>query len=152
RLRDPPTSTLSTMTRPITTVAISPERGIFRKHTRDRLSRVNKAWEKSLTFAKHTSDRRSRAQIRPLRAEPHQIQVRQGHAAPPPISVPHGGRVRPAPPACPSLTVKAATTLSYCAGQALPALLLGVFSWAVAELLAGFAAYAEAMYSPPAPK
>jgi uncharacterized protein YjiS (DUF1127 family) len=31
-------------------------------------------------------------------------------------------------------------------------LLLGVFSWAVAELLAGFAAYAEAMYSPPAPK
>jgi uncharacterized protein YjiS (DUF1127 family) len=31
-------------------------------------------------------------------------------------------------------------------------LLLGFFSWAVAELLAGFAAYAEAMYSPPAPK
>jgi uncharacterized protein YjiS (DUF1127 family) len=31
-------------------------------------------------------------------------------------------------------------------------LLLGFFSWAVAELIAGFAAYAEAMYSPPASK
>jgi uncharacterized protein YjiS (DUF1127 family) len=50
------------------------------------------------------------------------------------------------------LAVKAATILSYCAGHALPALLLGFFSWAVAELLTGFAAYAEAMYSPPIPE
>jgi len=108
-----------------------------------------------MTFAKHTSDRRSRAQIRPLRrAEPHPIQdLRRGHVAPLVFSVPHcGARVRRAPPAWSSLTVKAATTISYCAGHALPALLLGVFSWAVSEILAGFAAYAEAMYSPPAPK
>jgi len=107
-----------------------------------------------MTFAKHTSDRRSRAQIRPLRrAEPHPIQVRQGHAAPLLISAPqYGARVRPAPPAWSSLRVKAATTLSYCAGHAFPVLLLGFFSWAVAELLAGFAAHAEAMYSPPTPK
>jgi hypothetical protein len=31
-------------------------------------------------------------------------------------------------------------------------LLLGFFSWAVSELLAGFAAYADAVYSPPASK
>jgi uncharacterized protein YjiS (DUF1127 family) len=49
------------------------------------------------------------------------------------------------------LTVKAATTLSHCAGHALPALLLGIVCWAVAEILAGFAAYAESIYPPPAP-
>ena len=108
-----------------------------------------------MTFAKHTSDRRSRAHIRPLlRAEPHAIQdLRRGHVAPPVFSVPHRDkRVRRAPSGWSSLTVKAATTLSYCAGHALPGLLLGVFSWAVSEILAGFAAYAEAMYSPPAPE
>ena len=108
-----------------------------------------------MTFAKYTSDRRSRAHIRPLRrAERHAIRdLRRGHVAPLVFSVPHRDkRVRRAPSAWSSLTVKAATTLSYCAGPALPALLLGFFSWAVAELLAGFAAYAEAMYSPPAPK
>ena len=106
-----------------------------------------------MTFAQHTSDRRSRAQIRPLRrAEPHPIQdLRRGDVAPLVISVPHRDkRVRRAPSAWSSLTVNAATTLSYCAGHALPALLLGFFSWAVSELLAGFAAYADAMYSPPA--
>jgi uncharacterized protein YjiS (DUF1127 family) len=108
-----------------------------------------------MTFAKYTSDRRSRPHIRPLRrAEPHPIQdPRRGHDAPLVFSVPRrGARVRLAPPAWSSLTVKAATTLSYCAGHALPALLLGFFSWVVAELIAGFAAYAEAMYSPPASK
>ena len=108
-----------------------------------------------MTFAKHTSDRRSRAHIQPLlRAEPRPIQdLRRGHVAPLVFSVPHRDkRVRRAPSAWSSLTVKAATTLSYSAGHALPALLLGVFSWAVAELLAGFAAYAEAMYSPPVPE
>src|SRR5262249_37978594 len=143
------------MTRPITTVAISPERGIVRKHGRGRLSPANKAWEKSMTFAKHTSDRPSRAHIRPLlRAEPHPIQdLRRGHVAPLVFSVPHRDkRVRRGPSAWSSFTVKAATTLSYCAGHALPSLLLVVFPWAVAELLAGFAAYAEAMYSPPAPE
>ena len=137
------------MTR-VTTVAISPERGIFRKHARGRFSPANKAWEKSMTFAQHTSDRRSRAQIRPLRrAEPHPIQdLRRGDVAPLVFSVPHRDkRVRRAPSAWSSLTVNAATTLSYCAGHALPALLLGFFSWAVSELLAGFAAYADAMYS-----
>src|SRR6516225_6382167 len=138
------------MTRAITTVATSPERGIVRKHARGRLYPANKAWEKSMTFAKHTSDRRSRAHIRPLlRAEPHPIQdLRRGHVAPLVFSVPqHGARVRPAPLAWSSWTVKAAPTLSFYAGYALPALLLGFFSWAVAEILAGFAAYAEAMYS-----
>src|SRR5215471_4533937 len=89
------------MTRPITTVAISPERGIVRKRARGRRSPANKAWEKSMTFAKHTSDRRSRAHIRPpLRAEPHPIQdLRRGHAAAPVRSLPqHDSRVRPAPP------------------------------------------------------
>ena len=108
-----------------------------------------------MTFAKHTSDRRSRAHIRPLRrAERHAIRdLRRGHVAPLAISVPHRDkRVRRAPSAWSSLTVKAATTLSYCAGHALPGLLLGDFSWAVSEILAGFAAYAEAMYSPPAPE
>ena len=108
-----------------------------------------------MTLAKHTSDRRSRAHIRPLlRAEPHPIHdLRRGHAAPLVFSVPHRDkRVRRAPSAWSSLTVNAATTLSYCAGHALPALLIGFFSWAVAEILAGFAAYAEAMYPPPASK
>jgi uncharacterized protein YjiS (DUF1127 family) len=108
-----------------------------------------------MTFTKHTCDRRSHAQIRPLRrAEPHPIQdLPRGHAGGLILSLPQDdARERPAPPAWSSLTVKAATTLSYCAGHALPALLLGFFSWAVAEILAGFAAYAEAMYLPPAPK
>jgi len=108
-----------------------------------------------MTFAKHTSDRRSRAQIRPLRrAEPHPIQdLRRGDVAPLVFSVPHRDkRVRRAPSAWSLLTVRAGTTLSYCAGHALPALLIGFFSWAVAEILAGFAAYAEAMYPPPASK
>ena len=108
-----------------------------------------------MTFAQHTSDRRSRAQIRPLRrAEPHPIQdLRREDVAPLIFSVPHRDkRVRRAPSAWSSLTVSAATTLSYCAGHALPGLLLGDFSWAVSEILAGFAAYAEAMYSPPAPE
>src|SRR5215471_9437907 len=140
------------MTCAITIVAISSESGIVRKHACGRLSPANKAWEKSMTFAKYTSDRRSRAHIRPLRrAEPHAIHdLRRGHVAPLVFSVPHRDkRVRRAPSAWSSLAVKAATTLSYCAGHALPALLLGFFSWAVAELLTGFAAYAEAMYSPP---
>ena len=143
------------MTCAITIVAISSESGIVRKYACGRLSPANKAWEKSMTFAKYTSDRRSRAHIRPLRrAEPHAIHdLRRGHVAPLAISVPHRDkRVRRAPSAWSSLTVKAATTLSYCAGQALPGLLLGIFSWAVSEILAGFAAYAEAMYSPPAPE
>jgi len=98
-----------------------------------------------MTFAKHASDRRSQTQIRPLRrTEPHPgalvISLRRDDA-----------RVRPATPASSSLTVKAAATaLSYYAGHALPAMLLGILSWAVAESLAGFAAYAEAMYPPPA--
>jgi len=101
--------------------------------------------------ARPASDRRSRVQIPPLRrADLHPLQdPRPRHT---------GALVRsltqPKPPASParsSLTIKAATTLSYYAGHALPALLLGFCSWAVAEMLFGFAAYAEAMYSPPAP-
>ena len=107
-----------------------------------------------MTFAKHTSDRRSQTRIRPLRrAEPHPIQdLRRGHTGALVISLRRDdARVRPATPASSSLTVKAAATaLSYYAGHALPAILLGVFSWVVAESLAGFAAYAEAMYPLPA--
>lgn len=107
-----------------------------------------------MTFAKHTSDRRSQTQIRQLRrAEPHPIQdLRRGHTGALVISLRRDdARVRPATPASSSLTVKAAATaLSYYAGHALPAMLLGIFSWVVAESLAGFAAYAEAMSPPPA--
>jgi len=49
------------------------------------------------------------------------------------------------------LTVKAATAFSYCAANAFPNLLLGILSWAIAEVLAGCAAYAEALYPIPAP-
>lgn len=106
-----------------------------------------------MTIAKHASH--SRARIRPLRrAEPHPIQdPRRGNGGTLVLSLAqHDTRARPAPPAWSSLTVKAATTLSYCAGHAIPALLLGLLSWAVAEIVAGFAAYAEAMHAPPAAK
>jgi uncharacterized protein YjiS (DUF1127 family) len=156
-LLNPSTSTsATTKERRITTVAKNPERGILRKHARGRFSPANIAREKSMTFTKHASNRRSRAQIRRLhRAEPHPIQdLRRGHGRALVLSVPQhdDARVRPAPPAWSSLTVEAATTLSYCVGHALPALLLGILSWAVAEILAGFAAYAEAMHAPPVVK
>jgi uncharacterized protein YjiS (DUF1127 family) len=108
-----------------------------------------------MTFAKYASDRRSRGQSRRLgRLTPHPIQeLRRSHAVASVISLPrHDARVRAAQSTWSSLTVKAATTLSYSAGHALPALLLAFVSWAVAEILAGFAAYVEAMYSPPALK
>jgi uncharacterized protein YjiS (DUF1127 family) len=105
-----------------------------------------------MTIAKRASH--SRAQIRPLRrAEPHPKDQRRGNGAALVHSLAqHDTRARPAPPAWSSLTVKAATTLSYCAEHAIPALLLGFLSWAVAEILAGLAAYAEAMHAPPAAK
>ena len=105
-----------------------------------------------MTFAKHASNHRTQTQIRPRRrTEPHPIHdLRRGRT---------GARILPPPRkdaraarrAWSSLTVEATTTLSYCVGHALPALLFGIFSWAVAEILASFAAYAEAMYPPPAP-
>jgi uncharacterized protein YjiS (DUF1127 family) len=138
------------MTRHITTVAKSPERGIFRKHARGSLSPANRPWEKSMTFANHASDRRPRAQIRPRRTEPQSFQDKRRRAGAL-ISLPqHDARAQPPSPIWSSLTVKAATTLSYSAGHALPALLFAFVSWAVAEILSGCAAYAEAMYAPPA--
>jgi uncharacterized protein YjiS (DUF1127 family) len=140
------------MARHITTVAKSPERGIFRKHARGRFSPANIPWEKSMTFAHHVSDRRAHAQIRPRRSEPRPFQDQhRGHAGGLILSLPqHDARTQPMPSAWSSLTVKAATTLSYSAGHALPALLFAFVSWAVAEILSGCAAYAEAMYAPPA--
>jgi uncharacterized protein YjiS (DUF1127 family) len=107
-----------------------------------------------MTFAHHAFDRRPRAQIRPRRAEPRPVEdLRRGHAGTQIISPPrHEARAQPASSAWSSLTVKAATTLSYSAGPALPALLFAFVSWVVAEILSGCAAYAEAMYAPPAAK
>jgi uncharacterized protein YjiS (DUF1127 family) len=155
-LANPSISTSDTiMARHITAVAKSPERGIFRKHAHGRFSPANIPWEKSMTFAHHVSDRRSRAQIRRLhRAEPRPVKdLRRGHADGLVLSRPqHDARAQPASSAWSSLTVKAATTLSYSAGHALPAMLFAFVSWAVAEILTGCAAYAEAMYAPPAAK
>ena len=50
-----------------------------------------------------------------------------------------------------TLTVKAAAAFSHCAANAFPNLMLAVLSWAIAEVLAGCAAYAEALYPVPAP-
>jgi uncharacterized protein YjiS (DUF1127 family) len=108
-----------------------------------------------MTFAKYASDRRTHVQARRLgRLTPHPIQeLRRGHAGALVISLSrHDARGRSARPPWSSFKVKAATTLSYFAGHALPALLLAIFSWAVAEFLAGCAAYAEAFYPPPAPQ
>ena len=105
-----------------------------------------------MTFAKHASNHRTQAQNRPRRrTEPHPIHdLRRGRTGAPILPPPRKG-ARAARCAWSSLTVEAATTLSYCAGHALPALLFGIFSWAVSEILASFAAYAEAMHPPPAP-
>jgi uncharacterized protein YjiS (DUF1127 family) len=108
-----------------------------------------------MTFAYHASDRRHRAQIRRLRrAEPRLVEdLRRGQTGALIISPPrHDARAQLASPIWSSLTAKAATTLSYSAGPALPALLIALVSWVVAEILSGCAAYAEAMYAPPAAK
>ena len=110
-----------------------------------------------MTFANHVSDRRLRTRIRPQRrTEPHPIQdFRRGHASALVLPAPrHKPHTQPTPTAWSSLKTNA-TTLAYCAGHALPALLLAfaawVVNWAVAETLSGFAAYAEASYAPPVP-
>ena len=57
---------------------------------------------------------------------------------------------QPVPSAWSRLAMRVAT-LGHCAGHALPNLLLAMLSWAIAEVLAGCAAYAEALYPVPAP-
>jgi uncharacterized protein YjiS (DUF1127 family) len=56
---------------------------------------------------------------------------------------------RPAAATMSALMVAAATSLSEFAANTLPNLLVAVFSWIIAETLAGCAAYAQAMYPIP---
>jgi len=44
----------------ITTVATNPQHGIFRKHSRDKVSPANIAWENTMPFTNDISARRSR--------------------------------------------------------------------------------------------
>jgi uncharacterized protein YjiS (DUF1127 family) len=140
----------------ITAVVINRKPGIFRKHARVRFSPATTTWEISMTYASY--DRRPTALIRPTRRlvrQPGQ-DSREGNPR-----TGHGGHLllstarepapmRTAPAAWSPLAVKAAS-LCCCAGNALPSLLLAILSWAITEVLAGCAAYAEAMYATPAP-
>jgi uncharacterized protein YjiS (DUF1127 family) len=142
------------MARRITAVAICSARGIFRKQGRDNFSQANIAREKSMPFIKHLSDRRSSFRARlPRRTDPR------------PLRRAHGGNdvagiiaLRPnrAPkrqkPATLSLLMLKAAALSSCAGNALPSLLFAISSWAIAEVIAGCAAYAQAAYVAPLPE
>jgi uncharacterized protein YjiS (DUF1127 family) len=135
----------------ITAVVINPERGIFRKHARVRFSPASTTWEISMTYAKH--DRRPTALIRPARRLVPQPgrDPRASHGGLPMLSPARDATpLRPAPAAWSSLATRAAT-LCCCAGNALPSLLLAMLSWAITEVLAGCAAYAEAMYPIPVP-
>jgi uncharacterized protein YjiS (DUF1127 family) len=135
----------------ITAVVINCERGIFRKHARVRFSPASTTWEISMTYAKH--DRRPIALIRPARRLVPQPgrDPRASHGGLPMLSPARDATpVRPAPAAWSSLATRAAT-LCCCAGNALPSLLLAMLSWAITEVLAGCAAYAEAMYPIPVP-
>jgi len=133
----------------VTVVAVISARGIFPKHGRGKFSRANATWEKSMTFAKQLSDHRSRSPIQLLG----QIDDR-------PAENPHAGRGqtvilswpveeaprRNIPAPLTRLVVSAAAGFSHCAGSAFPNFLSVIVSWAIAEMLAGCAAYAQAMY------
>src|SRR5262249_12829681 len=144
----------------ITAVVINRACGIFRKHAHVRVSPATTIWEISMTYARY--DRRPTVPVRLTRRTAAQArnlypgQVYPGHPYPE-----HGGvvtvsplrdkeRVRPVPGAWSRLALRAAT-LGHCAGHALPSLLLAMLSWAIAEVLAGCAAYAEALYPVPVP-
>jgi hypothetical protein len=131
---------------PVTTVAITPARGIFRKHRRARFSPANIAWEKSMPFANQISDR---GRSSPRRTDPHRIRgLQPGHDGQPAPSLPRDrAPKRQMPSVLSSLTVTA-----LCAGNALPGLVLAVFSWVIAEFFSGCAAYARGMYALPPPQ
>lgn len=108
-----------------------------------------------MTFAKHQSDRRPQAQIRPRsrtgpRPAPRPVQgLRLGYTGESRLQ--KDARTHAPKPALSWLTMKAASSLSCYSGHAFPVVLLAILSWAVAEILAAFAAYAAAMHPPPAP-
>jgi hypothetical protein len=106
-------------------------------------------WEISMTYP--NTERRSLAQIRPARrtALHRGRDLRPGHGGMLVLSsVRHAEPTQATPAAWSPLAIKA-TTLCYCAGNALPNLLLAMLSWAIAEVVAGCAAYAEALYAVP---
>jgi uncharacterized protein YjiS (DUF1127 family) len=106
-----------------------------------------------MLFAKQLSDHRSRSPIQPLGQNDRpteSVLARQGQTVVLSWPIEQTSR-RNIPAPLTRLLVSAAAGLSHCVGSAFPNLLSVVLSWAIAEMMAGCAAYAQAMYPDLAP-
>jgi uncharacterized protein YjiS (DUF1127 family) len=142
--------TTKAATRHVTAVALIRPVGMLQKHARDSISRSNIPPEKSMPFAKQLSKElschQSHSQIRlPRQIDRSAVSVRPSNSDRPLLTSSQEDASQPAIlEALPRLMVKAVARFAEHAGTAFPNLLL-----AIAEFLAGCAAYAEAMYPPP---
>jgi len=103
-----------------------------------------------MPFANQISDRRLSSQRRlPRQTDPRRI--RDLRSDPDGTRVPSLPRDQTPKRRMPSV-LSSLTVTALCAGNALPGLVLAVFSWVIAEFLAGCAAYARSMYALPAPE
>jgi uncharacterized protein YjiS (DUF1127 family) len=124
-------------------------RGIFRKHGRGNFSPANATWEKSMSFVKQLSDHRSRSPIQPLGPiddrPTENLLASRGRTVILSWPIEETPR-RNIPAPLSRLLVSAVAGFSHCAGTVFPNFLSVILSWVIAEMLAGCAAYAEAMY------
>lgn len=103
-----------------------------------------------MPFANQISDRRLSSQRRlPRQTDPRRI--RDLRSDPDGTRVPSLPRDQTPKRQMPSV-LSSLTVTALCAGNALPGLVLAVFSWVIAEFLAGCAAYARGTYALPAPE
>jgi uncharacterized protein YjiS (DUF1127 family) len=133
------------VTRRVTTVALSPPRGIFRKHGRARNSQANISWEKSMHTSTQLSDRRLRSAREIARRPVHDLHGRA-------IVIPYareGAPGRENEANAWTRSIKAVSAFSHFATEAVPNLVLAIVSLMITEAMAGCAAYAEAMYGIP---
>src|SRR5262249_36883641 len=132
---------------PITSVAINRRGGMLRKHTPGRVSRIDVVWENSMSSVKHFYRPRSVSRAYwPRQSDRRAIIYRPFDDGRPSSAI---GAQRRRPSAVRQSVLRAGTHVAYLAGHAFPNLLLAAGSWVVAEVLAGCATYAEAMYCIP---
>jgi uncharacterized protein YjiS (DUF1127 family) len=133
--------------RHVTTVALIFNAGILRQHTQGKVSRANRFRERSMQFEKQLScDRSPFALVRRRnKTSRDSIHLTTEISAPPASSEDDAPR-RSTVAAASHMMVTTVAGFAACAEVAFPNFLLAVVSWTFAQVLAGCAAYGEAMY------
>jgi hypothetical protein len=133
--------------RRITTVALIVNTGILRQHTQGKVSRANRFRDKSMQFEKQLSGGRSPFALarRRNKASRDSIHLTTEISALPASSEDDAPR-RSTVAAASQRIVRTVAGFAACAETVFPNFLFVVVSWAFAQVLAGCAAYGEAMY------